>query len=160
VVGLGDPPPRSAKEVLTRGETRTFVVQALDPPRRGIELALPGLARPAGKPRDETVEAEIDEIEESPSPRRRRQAPSAAAGDGAAAARAAKAAGGGRGRKATPPAGRAPGSATTDRPAEPAPADAPAMKRPSTRAASKRAAAKVEPAPTSEPAAPEPTPVP
>ena len=65
VVGLGDPPPRSAKEVLTRGETRTFVVQALDPPRRGIELALPGLARPAGKPRDETVEAEIDDIEEA-----------------------------------------------------------------------------------------------
>src|SRR5207253_4949125 len=65
VVGLGDPPPRSAKEVLTRGEIRTFILQALDPPRRGIELALPGLARPAGKPRDETVEAEIDAIEES-----------------------------------------------------------------------------------------------
>ena len=64
VVGLGSPPPRSAKEVLTRGETRTFVVQALDPPRRGIELALPGLARLAGKPTQETVEAEIEALEE------------------------------------------------------------------------------------------------
>ncbi|MGH9189781.1 MAG: NYN domain-containing protein [Acidimicrobiales bacterium] len=60
VSGLGDPPPRSAKDVLKRGETRAFVVQALDPPRRGIELALPGLARISGAPTDETVEAEID----------------------------------------------------------------------------------------------------
>ena len=59
LVALGDPPPRSAKEVLTRGETRTFVVQALDPPRRGIELALPGLVRVAGVPTEETVEADI-----------------------------------------------------------------------------------------------------
>ena len=60
VSGLGDPPPRSAKEILTRGEVRTFVIQALDAPRRGIELALPGLAKVAGAPTDETVEAEID----------------------------------------------------------------------------------------------------
>jgi hypothetical protein len=59
LTGLGDPPPRSAKEVLHRGETRTFVVQALDPPRRGIELALPEVAKVAGGPTDETVEAEI-----------------------------------------------------------------------------------------------------
>ena len=61
VVGLADPPPRTAKAVLKRGETRTFVVQALDPPRRGIELALPEVARVAGAPTAETVEAEIDE---------------------------------------------------------------------------------------------------
>ena len=60
VSGLGDPPPRSAKEVLTKGEVRTFVIQALDPPRRGIELALPGLAKVAGAPTEETVEAEIE----------------------------------------------------------------------------------------------------
>ncbi|MGH9280633.1 MAG: NYN domain-containing protein [Acidimicrobiales bacterium] len=59
LVALGDPPPRSAKTVLKRGEPRVFVVQALDPPRRGIELALPGLARVAGTPTEETVEAEI-----------------------------------------------------------------------------------------------------
>ncbi|HEX3393450.1 MAG TPA: S1 RNA-binding domain-containing protein [Acidimicrobiales bacterium] len=59
VVGLGDPPPRTAKAVLKAGEVRTFVVQALDPPRRGIELALPEVARVAGAPTDETVEADI-----------------------------------------------------------------------------------------------------
>ncbi|MGI8808663.1 MAG: NYN domain-containing protein [Acidimicrobiales bacterium] len=85
VSGLGDPPPRSAKEVLTRGEVRSFVIQALDPPRRGIELALPGLAKVAGAPTEETVEAEIDvgaqpvdvpvevdiDAEPAPAPRRR-----------------------------------------------------------------------------------------
>ncbi len=60
VSGLADPPPRSAKEVLNKGEVRMFVIQALDPPRRGIELALPGLAKVAGSPTEETVEAEID----------------------------------------------------------------------------------------------------
>ena len=61
LAGLADPAPRSAKEVLKRGESRTFVVQALDAPRRGIELALPGLARVAGMPTEETVEAEISD---------------------------------------------------------------------------------------------------
>jgi len=61
ITGLGAPSLRSAKEVLNRGETRTFVVQALDPPRRGIELALPGLAQVAGVPTEETVAAEITE---------------------------------------------------------------------------------------------------
>jgi len=81
VVGLGDPPPRSAKDVLKRGETRTFVVQALDPPRRGIELALPGLAKVAGAPTEETVEAEID-VGAKPS-RRRRGVRKAASTEGA-----------------------------------------------------------------------------
>jgi hypothetical protein len=71
LTGLGEPPPRSAKEVLNRGEARTFVVQALDPPRRGIELALPGVAKVAGGPTDETVEAEIAE---RPAPSRKKAA--------------------------------------------------------------------------------------
>jgi len=57
--GLGDPPPRAAREVVKRGEQRAFVVQALDPARRGIELALPGLARVSGTPTAETVEEGI-----------------------------------------------------------------------------------------------------
>ena len=56
---MGDPPPRRAREVLGKGDERTFVVQALDPQRRGIELALPGFAKIAGSPTPETVEAEI-----------------------------------------------------------------------------------------------------
>jgi hypothetical protein len=56
---MGNPPPRRAREVVSKGEELTFVVQALDPQRRGVELALPGFARIAGGPTEETVEAEI-----------------------------------------------------------------------------------------------------
>src|SRR5207245_3737107 len=75
LTALGDPPPRSAKEILNKGETRLFVVQALDPPRRGIELALPEVARVAGAPTEETVEAEIAE----PTPARKKAAKKKAA---------------------------------------------------------------------------------
>ena len=40
--GLAEPTPRSAKEVVRRGETRNFIVKAFDALRRGIELALIG----------------------------------------------------------------------------------------------------------------------
>jgi hypothetical protein len=60
--GLGDPPPRSAREVLKRGERRAFVLTALDPHRRGVELALPDVAVVSGKPTDETVEAEVEMV--------------------------------------------------------------------------------------------------
>ncbi|MBK5286977.1 MAG: hypothetical protein JJE46_00790 [Acidimicrobiia bacterium] len=56
---MGEPRPSKARDVLTRGETRTFIVQAVDAPRRGIELALPGFAKVAGAPSDETVAAEV-----------------------------------------------------------------------------------------------------
>jgi hypothetical protein len=45
LTGLGDPPPRRAREVVAQGEERSFVVGALDPPRRGAELALPDRGR-------------------------------------------------------------------------------------------------------------------
>ncbi|PLS76483.1 MAG: hypothetical protein CYG61_01830, partial [Actinobacteria bacterium] len=75
--GLGDPPPRAAKDVLRKGETRAFVVQALDPPRRGVELALPEHARVSGSPSPETVEEEIrtsgEAADDRSGPRRRRR---------------------------------------------------------------------------------------
>ena len=40
---LGDPPPRSAREVLSFGETYKFVVHAFDTPRRGVDLTMPGV---------------------------------------------------------------------------------------------------------------------
>ena len=39
---LGDPPPRSAREVLAVGATAPFVVVSFNAPRRGIDLAAPG----------------------------------------------------------------------------------------------------------------------
>jgi hypothetical protein len=56
---LGDPPPRSARAVLKRNEERTFVVTALDPLRRGVELALPGQAEVSGRPSEEMIAAEV-----------------------------------------------------------------------------------------------------
>jgi hypothetical protein len=41
---LGNPMPRSAREVLERGETRTFIVHAIHAARRGIDVALPGVS--------------------------------------------------------------------------------------------------------------------
>jgi hypothetical protein len=38
---MGDPPPTKAREVLTKGGIRPFVLAGLDPPRRVAELALP-----------------------------------------------------------------------------------------------------------------------
>ena len=49
LAALGDPPPSKARQVLTRGERRRFVLVALDPPRRVAELALPELV--AGRTR-------------------------------------------------------------------------------------------------------------
>ncbi len=56
---MGDPRPTRARDVLNRGEVRSFVVQAVDAPRRGIELALPGFAKVAGAPSEETVAADV-----------------------------------------------------------------------------------------------------
>jgi hypothetical protein len=41
---LADPMPRRAREVLTRGQTRTFVVHAIHAARRGVDVALPDVA--------------------------------------------------------------------------------------------------------------------
>ncbi len=78
---MADPPPKSAKEVLTVGETRSFVVDAFDPPRRSIDLAIPGL---------ETAEATpvVAEVTGQPSPAE--EAPQMAATKKAAAKRLAK----------------------------------------------------------------------
>ncbi len=45
---MADPPPRSAREVMGIGETVTLVVAGFNPPRRSIDLAVPGMARAAG----------------------------------------------------------------------------------------------------------------
>jgi len=70
LAGLGTPPPRSARELLKKGSAQEFLVTALDPARRGIELALPGVAVVRGVPTEETVAGEV----EMTKPARRRRA--------------------------------------------------------------------------------------
>ncbi|MEZ5141407.1 MAG: S1 RNA-binding domain-containing protein [Acidimicrobiales bacterium] len=43
---MAEPPPRSARDVLAVGETRSFVVHELDPPRRSVDLSMLTLAAP------------------------------------------------------------------------------------------------------------------
>jgi predicted RNA-binding protein with RPS1 domain len=58
---LAHPAPRSAKEMLRVGEERRFVVVSIDPPRRGIDLAVPGLVEvPAPAPVDVAAIAEAE----------------------------------------------------------------------------------------------------
>lgn len=123
---MGDPPPRRAREALTKGEERTFVVQALDPPRRGIELALPGFARIAGSPTPETVEAEIHPV---PTARTGRKRVAAAGAVGAAAG----------------PSG-APADAPAVAPKKDAPKKAAAKKEGTKKVAAKKTGAKTTPA--------------
>jgi len=94
--GLGDPAPKSAREVLKKGERRRFVVTALDPYRRGVELALPGVGVVSGRPSEETVAAVVKMARAGSPP---------AAPSGATRRRAAKKA---SAKAAPPPAARQP----------------------------------------------------
>ena len=183
ISALGDPPPRAARDVLNKGETRRFVVQALDPQRRGIELALPEFAKVSGAPLPETIEAEITEAtgpeDAAPAPARRSRkavaAPAFAAGATAPPAPARKP--GGR-KAAAPAAAAAPAGTVTaakkaakrtakaapapELPLEPmasappAPAKkAAAKKAGAKKAVAKKAVAKKVPADTAAKAAPE-----
>jgi hypothetical protein len=53
---LADPAPRSAKEVLDVGQEIRLVVVAIDPPLRGIDLAVPGVVTPTPRSATEVVE--------------------------------------------------------------------------------------------------------
>jgi hypothetical protein len=99
---MGDPAPRSAREVVAKGEERTFIVQAFDPLRRGIELALPGFEHIAAAPTEETLEAEMwpdhdDELQLEPA------APRARAGRSRKVAAAPEPVEAGDGAEVTPP---------------------------------------------------------
>ncbi|HVL92183.1 MAG TPA: hypothetical protein VM264_02470, partial [Acidimicrobiales bacterium] len=159
---LGDPPPRAAKDVLRKGEVRTFVLQALDPPRRGIELALPGFARVSGEPTPETVEDEIKEgaaAAAAPAPRARSRSRRAAAPVEVPVEEAVeepvKRAGRSRSRKAVPVPEPVPAAAEPEAvppPAEPAPA--PRKRAARTKVAAEPLAAE----PVAPPAEPAPAP--
>jgi hypothetical protein len=46
LTGMGTPPPNKARQVLKKGEVRSFVLAGLDAPRRVAELALPEASKP------------------------------------------------------------------------------------------------------------------
>jgi len=127
--GLGSPAPRSARGVLRKGERRPFVITALDPHRRGVELALPGVAVVSGRPSDETVKAEMRMAR--PAKKKAAEAP--------AGRPAAKKASAPRKRGGTPaptePAGPGEGGAAADRVAQAAGPERTVAKRAAKRAA-------------------------
>ncbi len=139
---MGDPPPTKAREVLTVGEVRTFVVTAFDTPRRGIDLAFPGVGEgdaasgaAPGLRRGTASHGENQPAEEAPS-MAVKKAPAKKAAAKKAPAKKAPA------KKA--PAKKAPAKKA---PAKKAPAKkAPAKKAPAKKAPAKKAPAKKAPA--------------
>src|SRR5262245_58974165 len=135
---LAHPAPRSAKGILRVGEIRRFVVVSIDPPRRGIDLGVPGVVEiPAAPPpgaEDELAAIDTDTTDEAAAPARKsrsRKATAKASEPESAEAPVRKS----RARKATA------------RAVEPAAAEAPARK-----SRARKATAKAAPA---EQAAPE-----
>jgi hypothetical protein len=62
---LGDPPPRSAREVLAMGQPYEFVVHAFDTPRRGVDLAMPDVV-PSGTISDPVPDQPTEEERVAP----------------------------------------------------------------------------------------------
>jgi hypothetical protein len=145
---LGDPAPRSAKEVLRVGDDRRFVVVAVDTPRRGIDLALPGVvdvpAPDLASTADLVAELAVDVTDASaaePAPARARKAAKASSKKASAKKTAAKKA---PAKKAA--AKKAPAEKSARKNA--ATKKAPAQKAPAKKTAAKRTAAKTTAAKT------------
>jgi len=139
---LGDPAPRSAKEVLRVGDDRRFVVVAVDTPRRGIDLALPGVvdvpAPDLASTADLVAELAVDVTDASaaePAPARARKAAKASSKKASAKKAAAKKAA----AKKTPDEKSARKNAATKKaPAEKAPAKKTPAKAPARPARTKK----------------------
>jgi len=71
---LGDPPPRSAREVLSFGEPYQFVVHAVDTPRRGVDLTMPGVV-PTGTASDPVPDQLTEEERVAPAKKAAKKAP-------------------------------------------------------------------------------------
>jgi hypothetical protein len=53
---MADPPPRSARDIMQMGQQYTFEVHAFDTPRRGVDLAVPGVVSVAEPDRSASAE--------------------------------------------------------------------------------------------------------
>jgi hypothetical protein len=143
LAGLGDPAPTRARDVLDKDAEQDFLIVAVDTPRRGIDLALPGsiAAKEAG------IEAP------APGGRSRRKKAAAPAAEKAPAKKAS-----GRKKKAAAPAekaAKAPAKKTGGRGSKKAPAEKAPAKKASKRAPKKSADARKRGA-ASAPLPPEP----
>jgi hypothetical protein len=142
---MADPPPRSAREVLTVGETRTFVVESFDSPRRSIDLAVPGLQETGDPVREpDTSEEATDMAPAKKAPAKKAAAKKAPAKKAPAKKAAAKKA---PAKKAAAKKAPAKKAAAKKAPAKKAAAKkAPAKKAAAKKAPAKKAAAKKAPA--------------
>jgi hypothetical protein len=149
---LGDPPPRSAREVLNRGDIRTFVVHAIHAARRGIDVALADGQTATGAPAgatgaDQAPErsgAYLLESEATLAPTKKAPAKKAPAKKAPAKKAPAKKAPAKKAPAKKVPAKKAPAKRA---PAKKAPAKkAPAKKAPAKKAPAKKTAAKKAPA--------------
>lgn len=127
---LGHPAPRSAREVLNMGERRHFVVIAVDAPRRGIDLALPGVVAVPPAPPAPVEEQVVEALGMAEAP-----APAAAT-----TARKAKAAGGASTKRAAAKKAATKPGAAAKRAAKKTPAKATAVKKSAATVAAPRAA--------------------
>ena len=133
---MGEPAPRSAREVLTVGEQREFVVDRFDQPRRGIDLRL--IVDEVPTERDEAL------IESSPTDKPAEEAALATAKKAPAKKAPAKKAPAKKAPAKKAPARKAPAKKA---PAKKAPArKAPAKKAPAKKAPARKAPAKKAPA--------------
>jgi hypothetical protein len=149
---LADPAPRSAKGILRVGETRRFVVVSIDPPRRGIDLGVPGVveipAAPPPVPEDEGLA--VDTTDAAAAPPARKSRARKAAGKAAAPEAPAKAeppVRKSRARKATAKAVAPEADTPVAAPEAPAKAEPPVRKSRARKATAKAAAKAAEPAP-------------
>jgi hypothetical protein len=142
---MGDPPPRSAREVIKVGDAVTLVVASFAPARRSVDLSMPQVPMDGGgSAGDAAVEAVVDAVVAPPVTGRRGRGraadavPTPEATEAPARKRAAKSTGAGRRVATTPP----PDAEPTMPAAEHTEAQTPAKPAPRTKAASKRAPAK------------------
>ena len=136
---MADPPPTKARDLVSLGEVRTFLVTAFDTPRRSIDVGFPGVVEPE-VPSESAAHDRHDDGLRSREHQSAEEAPSMAVKKQAAA----KKAPGKRTAAEKAPAKKGPAKKA---PAKKSPATkSPAKKSPATKSPAKKAPAKKSPA--------------
>ncbi len=137
LTAMGTPPPTKARQVLKKGEVRSFVLAGLDPPRRVAELAIPSTAKTTADGKVAPTAKRAPTVKAAP-PAKKAAAKKAAAPAKKATKKAARAA-----KKTAKKAAKAKKVPAKKVPAKQAPAKkAPAKKAPAKKAPAKKAPAK------------------